>query len=491
MKPRADQKVAVAYPHPDEVSAKFMRSMLHTWRLDAMTQTRPDGSKVGGKLRILDGGALLAVESGAVIARGRNQVVREFLKLDADWLWMIDTDMTWEPDVLERLIEAAHPTLRPIVGGLCFAYMRQETRKFWPTLYAWVPGTERLRRLNKYPLDTLIPVAATGAACLLVHRSVLVEMATRWPPPRPWFDETPFYDTDTDGNAILASGDEYSEDISFCLRAQAAGFPIHVHTGIRCGHVKSFEVDETLFLQEAAILAEAIKPTLPTFAVIASRSRPEMLAMLRHQLIGQVTETFVFDNGYEQAPPDSIWAHGWGLHRMWNAGLDMAEKAANGQPFNVLVINDDVEVPLELCAQLEGGLRVSDEHWISYPNHRELDIAPGEVVRTQNEQMAGQTMSGWCFMLRGETGLRFDERFQWFYADSDLERQVKAAGKFVVAVGGAFVRHLDPLRSTLENPERMAQAWEDEALFAKKWGLDPTTLWLSMNQGRLPALESN
>lgn len=479
MKARNDAKVAVSYPHPDEVNAKFMRCMLHTWRLDAMPLTRPDGSRVGGHLRIMDGGALLAVECGAVIARGRNQVVREFLKLDADWLWMIDTDMTFEPSVLEDLIAAAHPTLRPIVGGLCFSYMREESRKFWPTLYAWVPGSERLRRLTQYPADTLIPVAATGAACLLVHRTVLEKMAERWPPPRPWFDETPFYDSDESGNAILSSGDEYSEDISFCLRAQAAGFPVHVHTGIRCGHVKSFEVDETLFIQESAIMAEAIKPSLPTYAVIASRSRPEMLATLRAQLDGQVTGTFVFDNGYETPPPHSLEAHGWGLHRMWNEGLAMGEDAADGRPFNVLVINDDVEVPMELCAQLEAALRVSDDHWIAYPNHRELDIPPGEAARTVSDHMAGQTIPGWCFMLRGEAGLRFDERFSFWYGDSDLEQQVKAAGKFVVAVGGCFVNHLDPLRSTLQNPERLAEAQRDEKEFATKWDLDPASLWLA------------
>jgi hypothetical protein len=88
-------------------------------------------------------------------------------------------------------------------------------------------------------------------------------------------------------------------------------------------------------------------------------------------------------------------------------------------------------------------------------------------------------MSGWAFMLRGETGLRFDERFEWWYGDSDLERQVREAGKYTVCVGGCFARHLDPLRSTLDDPERLAQAELDEKHFAEKWGLDPATLWLA------------
>jgi hypothetical protein len=29
-----------------------------------------------------------------------------------------------------------------------------------------------------------------------------------------------------------------SEDITFCLRAGACGFPVYVHTGIEIGHMK-------------------------------------------------------------------------------------------------------------------------------------------------------------------------------------------------------------------------------------------------------------
>jgi hypothetical protein len=141
-----------------------------------------------------------------------------------------------------------------------------------------------------------------------------------------------------------------------------------------------------------------------------------------------------------------------------------------------------VEVPNEFCAQLEAGLRSHDDHWIAYPNWRELDLEPGQIVRTSSDGMAGQTMSGWAFMVRGESGLRFDEQFQWWYGDSDLERQVKEAGKFTVCVGGCFARHLDPLRSTLEDPGRLAQAEADEAAFAEKWEIDPGTLWLAQRK---------
>lgn len=483
MTPKPDQKVAVAYAHPENVSAAFHSSLLRLFVLDATGQRLPDGRRIGGRGRVVAGGAHIPVLSGAQITKTRNRIVRDFLALESkpDWLWMIDADMTFDPDLLECLVAAAHPTDRPIIGGLCFAYMRNNARKFWPTLYSWVPGTERLRRLTQYPADRLVPVAATGAACLLVHRTVFETLAERWSPPWPWFAETPFYERDEQGQPILESGDAYSEDITFCLRAQAAGFPVHVHTGIKLGHVKEFVADEAAFIDESRALAEACVPSLPTFAVIASRQRPDMLANLRGQLAGQVADTFVFDNGYDTPPPGAIPAAGWGLHQMWNRGLELAAEAAQG-PHNVLIVNDDVEVPNEFCAQLEAGLRAHGDHWLAYPNWRELEVPPGEVVRTASESMAGQTMSGWAFMVRGEAGLRFDERFGWWYGDSDLERQVKEAGKFTVCVGGCFARHLDPLRSTLDDPDRLAQAQLDEKAFAEKWGLDPADLWLARRE---------
>ncbi len=457
MKHRNDQKVVVSYPRPDLVPGKFARCLLDLWRYDALGARDRDGKKVGGRQRILNGGGLIE-KSTAILTRARTDIVSHFLDMPTqpDWLWMVDTDMTFEPTIVDQLVAAAHPEDRPVIGGLCFQYMVDQPRKFWPTIYSWTG--DRLGRATQYPDNTLIPVAATGAACLLVHRTVLEAMLEKYGPPRPWFAETPYQQ---------ASGvmDVMSEDLTFCLRAQACGFPIHVHTGIKLGHIKSFEADEETFIAECAGLAAAAKPVLPTFAVIASKNRPEMLANLRGQLEPQVTETFVFDNGYDVPPEGAISAHDWPLHRMWNEGLERAQKAAEGLSFNVLVINDDVEVAPNLIAELERGLRSSEDGWAAFPDDE------------------GRP-TGWCFMLRGEVGLRIDERFEFWYGDTDLFRQVSSLGKKCV-VTEAQAHHLDPLRSTLENPERLAQAERDEKRYAEKWHVDPETLWLAKNRARL------
>lgn len=230
------------------------------------------------------------------------------------------------------------------------------------------------------------------------------------------------------------------------------------------------------------------RASVATYVVVASKDRPTMLANLRAQLAGQVDDIFVFDNSPDHSIAESIPAAGWPLHRMWNTGLDWAAHAAAGAPYNVVVINDDVEVAADFVARLDAALRLDPDHWIAYPNHAGLAIDHDTCARTTSDDMAHQTISGWAFMLRGEAGLRFDERYQFWYGDSAMEWDVRAAGKHVVCVGGCFARHLDPCRSTFTNPERLAQAMADEALFAEEHGLDPATLWLAVNRHHLPRL---
>ena len=76
----------------------------------------------------------IRVKSSANISRGRNTVVREFLSLPhrPPWLFLVDTDMAWEPDAFERLLLEASPDR--IVGGLCFAYGKSRT--IIPTIFA-------------------------------------------------------------------------------------------------------------------------------------------------------------------------------------------------------------------------------------------------------------------------------------------------------------------------------------------------------------------
>jgi hypothetical protein len=171
-------------------------------------------------------------KSGPRIAAGRNDLVRHFLESGADWLMMLDDDMAFEPDAIERLLQAAHPEHRPIVGGQCFAGGRDG---WFSTMFRMHPETKKLTRMDRWPEGELVLVDATGAANLLIHRSVFLKLAEDYKPPWEWFQET------------MLEGRDVGEDITFCLRARAAGFPIFVHTGVEFGHAKMVVVDREFY----------------------------------------------------------------------------------------------------------------------------------------------------------------------------------------------------------------------------------------------------
>jgi GT2 family glycosyltransferase len=173
----------------------------------------------------------------------RNDAARTLLDSDATWLLFVDSDMGFAPDAVDRLLLAADPTDRPIVGGLCFGFQQRDPdgmggfdMKPFPTLFDFDGTSFRIRW--DYERDTVTKVDATGCAFLLIHRDVLAKFDGTW------FDRARL------GDELLG------EDISFCARAGELGFPIHVHTGVRTSHYKSLWLSEAHYI--AARIAAAV-----------------------------------------------------------------------------------------------------------------------------------------------------------------------------------------------------------------------------------------
>jgi GT2 family glycosyltransferase len=175
---------------------------------------------------------VLAVGSGPNISHARNVVCRQFLEQDAaDWLFMCDTDMWFPADTVSRLVAAADPAERPVVGALCFSQNTDNGGgEPYPTMYELTErdGDLAFIRYKRWPEDAVMRVSGTGAAALLIHRRALEAVEKRaGDVVAPWFRES---QTKT---ALMG------EDLTFCLRCAAAGVPVHVHTGVRVGHMKT------------------------------------------------------------------------------------------------------------------------------------------------------------------------------------------------------------------------------------------------------------
>lgn len=162
---------------------------------------------------------VLDVMSGPDLAKGRNTLVETFLKETTDSrLLMLDSDMVFTPKTVLSMLVASQLN-KGVIGGYCVKSDGE------PTTYAlsfneayddteFVPVARKL-----LPENSLVKVDGTGAACLLIPRSVLEAMEYGQ-----WF--TPI--------------GEDSEDLSFCRRLyEETKVPLYVHTGARFGHSKS------------------------------------------------------------------------------------------------------------------------------------------------------------------------------------------------------------------------------------------------------------
>lgn len=250
-----DGIVQIGYLHGDNVSHSWHYSLDMARDLDREQKLDVIAPKV---LNIPCG-------SGVLITPMRNYMARLFLDgTPHEWLLICDTDMGFESDGIHKLLASADPVERPIVGGLCFAVvtagydgMGGWRQAIVPTMYkigdVEDTGHKSFCYYGPYERDAVLRVAATGTAFLLVHRSVLESLRERHGDN--WFSQM-----------RDSAGDTVGEDLSFCMRAGAAGYKTFVNTGVRTSHHKRVWVTEADYLAVAGLEVgdlEAPYPGLP------------------------------------------------------------------------------------------------------------------------------------------------------------------------------------------------------------------------------------
>lgn len=235
--------VSVGYLHPGHWSACFGKSIIDLFMHDLCGPGRIMSHPFGeiGK----------EAGSGGIVA-GRNQIARVVVdESESEWLFMVDSDMGFTGDTVDRLIASADPVERPIMGGLCFAQKSAGRGELYARRYRCTPTVYTLAEseddagflpMLDYPRDTVVRCDATGAACVLIHRTALETIRSKYGDT--WFDPIR-----KPKSPVAAS---YGEDMSFCLRALACDLPVHVDTGVKTTHDKGgvFFDEETFDLQQ-------------------------------------------------------------------------------------------------------------------------------------------------------------------------------------------------------------------------------------------------
>jgi hypothetical protein len=156
------------------------------------------------------------------------------------------------------------------------------------------------------------------------------------------------------------------------------------------------------------------------------------------------------------------------ISEMWNLGLDEAEVMCRSRFFDVAVLNDDAIVPTGWFEDVVNAMR---EVGAVAGSRDQTGVLRGVHTYLTPQPISPEfRMSGYAFILDGESRLRADEQFQWWYGDDDLEWRARESGG-VVKVPGPPVDHRYPNGTTVGELAEIAA--QDRERFYIKWGRTP------------------
>lgn len=151
----------------------------------------------------------------------RNMLAAEAVNTGADRVLWIDSDMAFEPDLLQRLsadIDAGWD----VVSSICFKRQLPLVPVIYKTLDA---ETSKAEPYLGYPQDTIFPIAACGFGAVMTTTDVIRRI----------------------GNNPFDLVGHLSEDLSFCAKATEVGARIACDSRVKVGHVGLITYDEDMY----------------------------------------------------------------------------------------------------------------------------------------------------------------------------------------------------------------------------------------------------
>lgn len=335
--------VLVAYPHSESPTNNFTQSLLQLANYDR-----------GRHIATIEH---VRVPTGD-LPGARNSTMRYFLENGYEWLFMVDDDMGFQETALESLRAVADPVSRPIVGALCFGQrdLKRDGRNGYrfdvcPTIYSWEQYPDGIRRFRvgtHFAVNSLVRCDSTGAACVLIHRSVGAEIFNRYGDV--WFEP------------IEHPEGWVSEDLSFFYRWMEIAGPggVTINTAVKTNHSKTIWLDERDFWERVGVppARERVDVIVPVL------HRPQNVAPFMETLrasTGLATAWFVCDRD-DRGEQVEVLAHGG---RVLKCDGTFAEKVnyAYGKVENpapwIFIVGDDV---LFQPAWLDHALYVAGEY---------------------------------------------------------------------------------------------------------------------------------
>jgi len=163
---------------------------------------------------------------GYQVDQVRNLIAHWVTNLNFDYLFSVDSDISFQPDTLRKLLE--HD--KDVVSGL---YIQRIPGTHTLEIYEHTPeGGATNMPYSKLKDRGLTQVAGCGFGCVLIKKEVMVSVG---------YPQFKYHSAIDHRNTI-------SEDVDFCRKALQKGFKIWADPSIKCRHIGSwaFTVDDNI-----------------------------------------------------------------------------------------------------------------------------------------------------------------------------------------------------------------------------------------------------
>lgn len=200
-------RILIAVPCMDQVPAPFCQSL-------AMLR------KVGD--------CVLSMQMGSLIYTSRNTLATRAIQTEADYVLWLDSDMVFEPDLLERLMKTLTENDLDIVAGLYFRRVQPYSPVLFKDLTLIRDTFFEWSEFKEVPSD-LFEVAGCGFGCVLMKTDPFIDVQAKF------------------GNMFAPIGNT-GEDLAFCWRARQCGYKVWCDPSIICGHVGYVISDDKFYL---------------------------------------------------------------------------------------------------------------------------------------------------------------------------------------------------------------------------------------------------
>lgn len=208
-------KVFIAVPSMDTLPALFCQSL-------ALLQRAGD--------------TMVGFEVGSLVYNARNNLARQAIKHEADWVLWLDSDMVFNPDLLQRMMKVCTENDIDFLTALCF----RRKPPYTPCLF------DRLDKVEKgasYTALLSVPegrfqVGGCGFAGVLMSTDVLISVSAKF------------------NGRMFDPMEGFGEDVAFCWRARQCGYDIWCDSDIEMGHVGQCIVTRSFFEAYEAQKAE-------------------------------------------------------------------------------------------------------------------------------------------------------------------------------------------------------------------------------------------